>query len=761
MARVNHKEIKKLISQKVKTVTDRQLFTSPAMSAHFADMVAAQTRRYNFKRRVKLNIIWKPKMVEHIANTNNDVININAGHPLVTKRKGRTDRYMMVCGMNTHELGHILFTDFLMLQTYNNRMVLGNWFPEKPTLRNADERRSESEIRDYINQSPKHMEAFIQMAHHIINVLEDGYIESKMLDRYPGKLGISLKYFREQRFADMPTLTEIIELEEEPGGHIWMTILQLMLSYVIWGEIKYGEESLSDIRVQSVFSLLSVLDKALVEQDPKERFRSLNTILIQCWGFIKEYLDMCIEMADEATASGASTTATVIISAAISGLSGTSEQGEGSSTPVAEIPGSANTPSSADKRAETARQAAAAGQESETDDDSDESGIAQPEEPAADEGDTATSGDSPEEGEQPINQTGFQNSDEVQDVRSQEGGRFEYQKTSEVSIPVGGGTEWDDAYEGAGYGNAAADIERLVEQMVEKEVHRDAEQQRITELNSLANEVAYGNIHEGVDKKIRRIAEVSQDLKDQYMSAAPHLLKISQRLQKSIIQQLKEKRRGGKNTNLYSGRKLYVHALPRNDGRVFYNKKLPNDTSELAIGLLLDESGSMSWSNRATYARSTAIILYDFCQSLGIPIMVYGHSTGSGVDLYSYAEFDCIDRDDKYRMMDISSRGSNRDGAALRYVMAPLSKRPEDVKLLVLVSDGQPADSGYGGSAAEADLRGIKKDCERQGITLVAAAIGDDKECIERIYGDSFMDITDLEKMPQKLAHVVKRHIRV
>ena len=58
----------------------------------------------------------------------------------------------------------------------------------------------------------------------------------------------------------------------------------------------------------------------------------------------------------------------------------------------------------------------------------------------------------------------------------------------------------------------------------------------------------------------------------------------------------------------------------------------------LCVGLLLDESGSMSWNDRATYARATAIILYDFCQALGIPITVYGHSTSRGVDLYSYAE---------------------------------------------------------------------------------------------------------------------------
>ena len=141
--------------------------------------------------------------------------------------------------------------------------------------------------------------------------------------------------------------------------------------------------------------------------------------------------------------------------------------------------------------------------------------------------------------------------------------------------------------------------------------------------------------------------------------------------------------------------------------------------------------------------------------------MVYGHSTsGSSVALYSYAEFDSIDNDDRYRMMDISARENNRDGAALRFVAEQLSKRNEDVKLLILVSDGQPADSGYYGTAAEEDLRGIKQEYQRKGILFVAAAIGDYKPSIERIYGDSFLDITDLDQLPAKLTAVVKRHIR-
>ena len=298
--------------------------------------------------------------------------------------------------------------------------------------------------------------------------------------------------------------------------------------------------------------------------------------------------------------------------------------------------------------------------------------------------------------------------------------------------------------------------------MAERAACTQLENERLRELNEVAKGISYGNVHAGVSIQVNRISEVKEEMVEQYDAISGPLLTISRQLQKSLMQQLKDQRRGGKQTGLIMGRRLDAHALCRNDGKVFYKNALPNEIPEIAVGLLLDESGSMCSYDRATYARASAIILYDFCRSLDIPVMVYGHSTSdAGVMLYSYAEFESIDRDDKYRMMDISARENNRDGAALRFVAEQLSKRPEEVKLLILVSDGQPADYGYLGSAAEEDLRGIQQEYRRKGILFIAAAIGSDKQNIERIYGDSFMDITDLSKLPVKLTSAVKRHIRV
>lgn len=759
MARVNHKKIKQLIAQKQKTITDRQFFASRALAAHFADIAAAQTKRYGYKRRVKVQTVWKPKEQDS-ARTDNGLIWINADHPTVTKHKTRQERYEQVCGLFAHELGHVLYTDFLSAQTYHRFQETGVWYPEPPVLRNSAERYAEAEYLDLLKSDPQSRDILCRLAHAILNVLEDGYIEQRMLMEYPGILGANLKIRRDSAYEEAPTVEAMIE-QEEDGGHIWLTILQCILDYMKWGALKYGATPLTDERVQTVFSLLPDLDRALCSYDFRDRCRAANAIQIRCWPYIKEFVDLCKERAQDAAENGGDGSADGIVQQLLSAIAGGSAEAEGTTEPVAGAPGTGSAASGGAPTAEE-REATAKLAESTAEEEPESGAESDAEEAPAEEQPptmAAMSGAAPEGEAMPGGSQA--QPDASQPVSEQETGRMPLMDTSTLSTPEGGTTERDDDYKGVGYTGAANDIQRVLEKMAEDSVCTELERQRTTELTELAQSISYGNIHKGVSMTVHRIAEVDDDLKEQYREISGELLRISKQLQKSVLQQMHDSRRGGKQTGLLMGRRLDTHALSRSDGRVFYKNALPNEIPELCVGLLLDESGSMCSCDRATYARATAIILYDFCQALGIPIMVYGHSTGSGVDLYSYAEFDAIDQNDRYRMMDISARGSNRDGAALRYVAERLTGRPEDVKLLMLVSDGQPADTGYYGTAAEEDLRGIKQEYQRKGILFVAAAIGSDKENIERIYGNSFLDISDLNKLPAKLAGIIKRFIRL
>ncbi len=462
----------------------------------------------------------------------------------------------------------------------------------------------------------------------------------------------------------------------------------------------------------------------------------MNDILIRCWEQIRDYLE-ALKRRQQDSGSGDGGSIFSQLEKELSVLIGGSTRGEGSTVPVSEMVEDLSLPQPA-KREKTRTLA---------------------KESPLGEGDTSE--EKLSTGDASVGENSSISS-EKQEITSDEAGRLPLVETDRVSEPLGGGVEVNREYTPELSGTVEAEMERILDTMAEKTVLQELEQDRLQELNREAQSLSYGNIHKGVSIRINRITEVPPEMIAQYDAIAGPLLNISKQLQKSLLQQLKDRQRGGKQTGLLMGHRLDAHALYRRDGKVFTKDSLPSQPPEMAVGLLLDESGSMSSCDRATYARASAIILYDFCQALHIPVMVYGHSTGkNGVELYSYSEFDTIDREDKYRLVDISSRIENRDGAALRFVAERLSKRSEELKLLILVSDGQPADSGYYGTAAEEDLRGIRQEYRRKGLLFVAAAIGDDKENIERIYGDSFLDITDLNQLPVKLTQVVKRFLRV
>lgn len=786
MARVDHRFVKKRLNEQRSKITDRQFFTSRLLAGHFEDVAAAQTRRYHYNRRVHVNLYWKPRE-ESVASTNNMHIRINAGNPLVTKVKGRQERYQVVCGLFAHELGHVLYTDFLAAQTHGNYLAEGRWYPCKPELKAASDRRRERAFWEYARKDPRNLELVQRMAHLISNVVEDGYIESRILNDYPGVLGYGLEAMRGRVFDKIPTVTQLIEQEEGGEHHIFESILQILLSYTLYGEIKYGDTPLEDERIRTVFGLIMEIDRGLMSRSSKDRFDVVNLILIRCWDYIEGFLEFCKERQEEPGEAGSASDLAEMVSAALASVAGGTEIGTGSSTPVEETGEGTEPPAAAGARAKTLEDAQKSMEEPEdadqevTEEEKQEPSAEEPEEPPTEGAEGVSEEEtegiptkepeklpSEETGELPVPGEDMRIPDSQMtspgktEVSEREEGRLPQQQTETVSEPAGGITSVNEAYEREWYDRAAKDIERILDRMAEKAACEQLENERLQELNDMAQNISYGDIHSGVSIHINRIASVDEQLVEQYEVIAAPLTDISRQMQKSLVKELEESRRRGKQTGLMMGRRLDAHALCRNDGRVFYKNSLPNEIPQMAVCLLLDESGSMRSRDRCSYARASAVILYDFCRGLGIPVMVCGHSTGYGaVQIYSYAEFESYDQDDRYRLMDIGARCDNRDGAALRYAAERLSGRAEEIKLLILVSDGQPADSGYYGTAAEEDLRGIKQEYQRKRILFVAAAIGDDKQDIERIYGDSFLDITDLSQLPVKLTNIVKRHIRI
>lgn len=324
------------------------------------------------------------------------------------------------------------------------------------------------------------------------------------------------------------------------------------------------------------------------------------------------------------------------------------------------------------------------------------------------------------------------------------------------------------AGENGGEGDISEVSEKLPEilnQAAERAVIQEEEQKLSQDLKKQAKEAHFNDIHKDVILQIRREAQIPDDREEEYRLLEPEIRKASRALEKTVAELLNS-REGGRLSGLYMGKRLDKNGLFRQDGRVFEKRVAPDNGKSAAFAVLVDNSGSMWWDDRIGISRLTSLVLYDFCRRLSIPIMVYGHATHEMgnrefVDIRAYADFDSSDGMDHLRIAGMYAAGSNRDGAALQFVGERLLKREEDIKILVLISDGLPAGAnGYRGDTAKADLQSIKRELKRRGVLLFAAAIGDDKEQIEEIYQDSFLNISDLKTMPAKLAALLTKYIR-
>ena len=290
--------------------------------------------------------------------------------------------------------------------------------------------------------------------------------------------------------------------------------------------------------------------------------------------------------------------------------------------------------------------------------------------------------------------------------------------------------------------------------------------------NNIVDAVAAVNqseSHRGIPIRTERILNVTPEDIERYKAIMnSELNPVSRRLQKQMLDALRDLKEGCVRKHRLFGRMIMPNDAYRPDQRYFASRKLPQDLPDMAVSVLVDHSGSMN-GTRIETAMKASLLLHSFCTGLNIPVAVAGHNAvngGGGVNYMIYADYEQISGKDRYRAAKMAAsitrmkaNHCNRDGLALKIAAELLGRRPEQVKLLMIISDGRPNHDGYGGEEAAKDIQGILRKARQEGIEVIACAIGDDKDNIKTIYGDSFVDISDLGRLPKTLVNIVKKRI--
>ncbi|MFR5631436.1 MAG: VWA domain-containing protein [Monoglobales bacterium] len=695
---INRKMIQPEVRRQVQKLRDAIDDKALFTSEQYHTSLLKLTKTLGQKQSVKLILEYSDNPDGEVAFTDGRRVYLNTGNQITAQFPTRKERVESHEGLIAHECGHICCTDFNRRTTYVRGFKKGQIYPTLPAGGTKTEKRNIQEMAAYVRRKDPIAVAVIgKTAAYLSNILEDVYIESKMCQRYPGSVRSTIQKNAEALLSEIP-----VESERKGKESDNLTIMMdLILRYARSG-VTAAEDEYSRRFIHCLDTCRNGIDEAVSNENPDIRYHIANALMVKLWRYMKQSMEKVRKELNKEIKSLTMEELEKRIQEYLKKqcfwyiLSSCSDTEDGNEVVI--------------------------------------------------DGWDGIGGQS----QMPLeNKTGTRESFEKLDAfRKNQSGDQEYDQLLNAD---------DDL-------NLVEQISEILNEMAEKDYVQQAEKNLKKELSVELKNLDLNDVHKGCNMKIHR-EEPNNKAHTAYEALRPEIKRVSKRLKRSV-EDLLERQEGGRLTGLYMGKRLNRGNLYRQDGKIFEKKIVPEDDFSVAFAVLVDQSASMSDENRIDYARKASLILYDFCKMLSIPVMVYGHNTrGSGlggeqVNLYSYAEFDSVDGMDHLRITSMSSGGCNRDGAALQFVGEHLLKRDEEFKILVLISDGEPNAYGYKSEYAKADLQKIKRNLEKKGVRLFAAAIGDDRPQIESIYENGFLNISDLNTMPQKLAGLITAHIR-
>ena len=304
---------------------------------------------------------------------------------------------------------------------------------------------------------------------------------------------------------------------------------------------------------------------------------------------------------------------------------------------------------------------------------------------------------------------------------------------------------------------AQSAMQSVVSSVAAAKAESQIEEEMSRQLSGMLENVGTTPLHETARFSVKRDLQYSeQDVLayEQEYAAVKDYSKSLQRHMLNVLRDLNDEALVRKNY----GPIMKPKDSYRKDQKFFFKKKMPADLPNMSVGILVDQSGSMG-GERLNTCRRAAILLEDFAAGLGIPVMVAGHNVVHGeCRLNVYVPFDTAGRKDRYRLMHMYAGGCNRDGLMLGKMAGLMEARAEDVRLLFIISDGQPSDGPIGTKAYD-ELREICKKAEKKGIQVYAAGIGYDRDVLQDIYGNRFLDIENLADLPRILTKMVRKRI--
>lgn len=601
-----------------------------------------------------------------------------------------------VLGVLGHECGHQNYSSIYLRKKYVEGISNGILYPYFPEPRSEKERLYAEQMKElFVRKDRIAIELYLTMAAPLHGLLEDVYIEERMMKRFPGSIRRGIQGNRKRIMERYDSVKKL-----DKGGDKLGTMASVLTEYMFTKRVNTWD---GEIQLYADFlrECMPLIHQAAHDVRESSRFIATNQILLAIWPLLLEKIEELQEVMEQTPP----------------------EKQEDLIKKIAEkiqtqMPQYSEEPICREHRME--------------------------EKNASDV--KWTGADRKEENgeERPDGQNGdikdFTEAGKIKEVQPEDKKPLE-----ELSVDFP--KEIDISRE----------LRKIRHELAEEKTEKMMTDAMREALKNFLEGVKFHPVNEAIPKEVIRKDKPSKKAELMYEQIKPEIQRVLSEFL-VMVQPILMTRKSRIRRKQFFGKSLDMKNLWDPQDRVFKTKISDKNNFNTAIAVLMDQSASIDERRRLASILATLCIV-EFAQYLKIPVCVYGHCTDfrrpehfgkETVCLHSYMEFE--DRDhEKLRILDMKPGGANRDGVALQYMEEKLKRRKERQKLLFFTCDGLPNASDYGGKVARDDLKQIQKELHRDGIHLLVAAIGEDQEEIHKIYGNSCINTSDLSALPGEI----------
>lgn len=689
----------KLIRENKLDLDDKDILKSKKFEEYIKSISNKLYEKYDLNQD-KLKFLFD-KNIDDASYIKRDTIYIN----LYSNSISEGDKFKLILGYYAHEIGHRLFTDFTLRDIYEQSILSGSLRADSLEFDDEESNENIIKMQSYIN-NPKKSGKLCSLLLFIYDVIEDSRVEEyiyEYLSNY-GRLIDGLNELRDAQYKSIKNFkVDLIDNKR------FNALINQIICYIKFRKFK----DISGYNIKNIEKIKKEIDESIHEEDGIKVIDRVNKINILMWDEIEEYLQ---EFDD-------------VYKGELDNIK-----------PIKSL--------EIEKNLEENSQATSSIGQTHT---------------RGEIGKTIKSNNDIKE--QPKKELVKSENEDTMEINSDKNSSYKStmvrdkdalklrqssneDSTSDDSISKENEELFDGVYNNKNsFGKGIMKLRNIKE--------NNDEQPNDSKL------VLYGDIHKNIRIKVHR-PEFTYEDKLNYKQDNKKYIKVANELANQVLPFLKNEVSSEYSRNRYYGTKFEASNVAKKDYRYFSKKNPPNESPSMAVALRIDESGSMKANNRIEVARATAILIWEFCKKCDIPIGIYGDtadiSDREDVSIYSYSDFDNQDKDDCYRMMQISAKSNNRDGVPIKYAAEKLLKVDADIKVLFIISDGKPlAKPNYKDELAKEDLRSIISEYSRKGIHLFVFAIGNDRDVIKDIYGEHrFLDISNINTLPNRISIILK-----